>query len=656
MTDNTLPSDSPDRQNAEMESAQFEDIEGNGSFLIPSTDGPLGKVIYVLAVLTALLAILQVMRLPFTRVRYDNFHLALAILLFALVELYRRGDPRTWDRRQRATMLAFGLLMATGFAATVYIELNFKALQTSFIGYTAFQTVLGAILILSAFTAMYWAYGWMITAVAVSALLYARYGRLLPGLLNHAGKEWGEIVSLTVLQVNSGVYHILFHIGATWIFVFLIWAGIVEEMGGLQTFFDIGFLIGSRFKSGIAQTAVVSSMIMGSISGSPMANSIVTGSFTIPLMKERGIAPKTAAAVESIASTGGMVLPPVMGSVAFLMTTFLNVSYGHIIVVAAIPAILFYIAVALAVHLIIIDLDVDAMIDREVEPRQVASNFLPILVSLVVLVYLLLVVEYSPGVAGVWTMVTLVATEGVKQLLVSDNKLESVAETAQMTFDGLRTGTVRMVPISVTLAAIGVLITAFTMTGIGYRLSTSVVSVAGGNVVILLVLVMVSSILLGMGMPTVAAYLLTITLIAPAMVQVGFKPITAHFFVFYYAMLASVTPPIALVNAVTCKIADADFLDVSVESLKIGLPLFLLPWVFAFNESLLILDGVDTLIAFVMTLVGYLVLTFGLNGGRSTFQIGSVTATRGGRLATRFALVGGGLLLVFLPALPGISG
>lgn len=630
----------------EIDPSNLGDMDEGTSFGVPSTDTLLGKAIYVGAVFTALLMMWQIMELPFTRVRYDNFHLLLVLLLFALIEVHHKGDPRSWSRRAKLGIGAFLVVMAAGIGVTLFVEANFHALQTEYVGYSNLESVIGGILIIATIVALYRAYGWMITAVAVISILYARYGFVLPGIFHHVGKSWKEIVALNVLQVNSGVYHLLFDIGATWIFVFIVWAGIVEELEGLETFFELGFMIGNRFKSGIAQTAVVSSMIMGSISGSPMANSVVTGSFTIPLMKKRGLAPKTAAAIESVASTGGMVLPPVMGTVAFLMTTFLNVSYGHIILVAALPAVLFYVAVALSVHLITVRLGLDISLDADIKPRETIKNFLPILASLIVLIYLLLGPEFSPGVAGVWTIISLVIAEFVKRLVLAEDRIASFVGLGKSVFDGLRTGTVRMVPISVTLAAIGVLITSFTVTGIGYRLSTGVVGASGGNIIILLALVMVTSIFLGMGMPTVAAYLLTISLIAPAMVQVGFEQITAHFFVFYFAMLASITPPIALVPAVTCKIADADFLDVALESIKLGLPLFLLPWVFAFNQSLLVLDGLNTVVAFLTTLIGYIILTLGLHGG--------LDLLRGNRgAATRVALFIGGLVIVFLPAFIG---
>ena len=444
------------------------------------------------------------------------------------------------------------------------------------------------------------------------------------------------------------MYQLLVSLVATWVFVFVIWAGLVEEYGGLETFFDVGVLVAKRVKSGVAQTAVVTSMIMGSVNGSPMANAVVTGSFTIPLMKEQGFSSRTAAAVESAASTGGMVLPPVMGTVAFLMANFLDVSYGHIVAVAALPAILFYVAVALSVHLISPDTDADLSIEREVDTQQTLWSLLPAAVSSLVSIYLLLVVQLSPGLAGVWTIASLVVTQfatvivdaGVRsERALTGSPWEFVVETAQ----GLRTGSVRIVPITLAVAGIGVIISTFTLTNLGFRLSLGLADIAGGNIVILSVLVMLSSIVLGMGMPTVAAYLVTVTLVAPALTEVGVAEITAHFFVFYFAMLASITPPIALTPAVTSRIADADFLRVGISSRVLGLPSFLLPYVFAFNQSILLVDGFDTVVAFVSALVGFVLLIVAIHGRPLDFW------SYGHRRAVRATLAVSGLVVVFVP-------
>lgn len=615
------------------------------STAIPRIDSTVGKVIFGLSLVFGLLGIYYLLERPFQQVKYTNLHVMIALVLFFLVDTYRRGPPHEWDLREKLSVGAFGLAVFAGFVGTVYFHVYFEVLAFERIGRYPFEDlVAGTLIIVGVTYATKRAYGWLITLVVLFTLVFAHYGPQFPGLLNHQGLDWSRIISMATVETQGGVYHLITQIGATWILIFLLWAGIVEEMGGLETFFEIGFLIGQRFKSGIAQTAVVSSMIMGSISGSPMANAAVTGSFTIPLMKERGLSGRDAGAIEAVASTGGMILPPIMGSVAFLMANFLGKSYADIIIIAAIPAILFYAAVALSVHLIVLNSGIDMDVEREVDRRRVAVDIFPILFSVLVLVYLLIWRGYPPGTAGVWTIAALLAADLLKRLAARQDLLPALQGWVVESAKGLRTGAVRMVPITIVLAAMGIIITAFGITGTGYRLSLSIVDVSGGNVVLLLFLVMLSSIVLGMGMPTVAAYLLTITLVAPAMTAVGFERLTAHFFVFYFAMLATLTPPIALGPAVTSQIAESDFIKVALRGVFIGIPLFLLPYIFAFNESLLIFNGMETVMTFLLALAGLTLISYGLH---SSFSL--VNGWR--RRAVKVATLASGIVLVFLPKL-----
>lgn len=633
MTNNTQTA-SPDPNDTELD---------RSASAVPTADTLIGKVIFVLAAVLGLSAVVYLATRPIVQVRYSNLHLGGAILLFLFVQLYRDGDPHEWNRRTWLVNGGLAITLLAGVFATLYIEFFYRALAYERIGrYPFSDRLVGVLLITAVVVATKRAYGWMIALVTVFTILFAHFGPQLPGLLNHQGLGWNRIITMTTVEFN-GVYHLILQIGATWIFVFIIWAGIVEEFGGLDTFIDIGFVIGQKFRSGVAQTAVVASMIMGSISGSPAANIAVTGSFTIPLMKERGLRPDVAAAIESVASTGGMVLPPVMGSVAFLMANFLSYTYAEIILIAALPALLYYAAVLLSVHLIVLKSDVDTEVKRVLDVNQIGKDIVPIAVSILTLVYLLLVPELPPGIAGVYTIGTLVAAELGKRLYWGSRQVDTVRDVAVDVVRGLRTGAIRMAPLTVTLAAMGIIISAFSITGTGYRLSLSIVEVSGGNTVLLLFLVMISAIVLGMGMPTVAAYLLTITLVAPAMTQVGFETITAHFFVFYFAMLAALTPPVALSAAVASQIAEAKFFDVAVQSMILGIPLFLLPYVFALNEALLTLSGAQTAITFLTALVGYVLLVLGLQGNRSTL--------RGRGVFVRVSLFGLGLVFVFLPYL-----
>jgi TRAP transporter 4TM/12TM fusion protein len=611
---------------------------------LPSRETRLGKLIYVLGVIIAAGNIVFLYFRPMLASKYTNLHLMGAFLVFFLLSVYEHRPISEWGLRKRVIMSLFGLGTLAGLVGTGYVHVMHDVLSYERYGsYLLPDYVAAALLVVAVLIATQRAYGWIIASVGIAALLFAKFGPYFPSLLNHAGMTNQRILEIAALNF-TGVYHTILQIGATWIFVFVIWAGIVEAFGGLDSFMDIGFLVGKRFKSGIAQTAVVSSMIMGSISGSPMANIVVTGSFTIPMMKDRGLDSNTAAAIETVASTGGMILPPIMGSVAFLMVSFLGVSYGHIILAGALPAILFYASIVVSVHILVLKSDIDMSVDRDIDTQQTAKYFTPVLLSVLVLIYLLIIVRLGPGLAGVYTIATLVAGVFVRDMLTSEGWVDPAAEFARKLLQGLARGTVRMVPLTMALAVMGLIISTFNITGVGFRIALSIVDFSGGSILILLGLVMISSIIMGMGMPTPAAYLLTIALVAPAMVEVGFADITAHFFVFYFAMLAAITPPIALGAAVAANVAGGDFLTVAMKSMKLGLPLFLLPFVFAAHESLLQLSGIDTVIAFGVTMVGFLFLTLALHGGFA-FLEGRVPRLK------RVAIGGAGIAIVFIPGI-----
>jgi len=582
---------------------------------IPDPDTSLTKVIYAVSLSYSLLAIYYIRNNPFTADKYVTYHLLFTFLLFTLVEIYHTKD-RGWNGlRDKVEVASLTGLTAGAFFDFIYIISNYDELAFGrFRGYPAHEIAIGVIIILAALISMYRAYGLIIASVAIFAILYALYGPIFPSIFEHSGIEPRRLVTFVTLEFEAGVYGLIVRIGATWIFIFLIWAGLVESYGGIETFINIGFFVGSKFRSGVPQTAIVSSMIMGSISGSPMANSVVTGSFTIPMMKERGLSAKHAGSIEAVASTGGMILPPVMGAVAFLMASFLGVSYGYIIVAAALPALLFYISLAFSIHLMTISNQVEASITKQVNKTQIVIDAVPILASVIGLVYFLVILRLTPDIGGLYTIVVLIVAEATKRIFVGGSPIKVAKLFISDTVDGIRTGGIRMLPIAIVLAGIGILISSFSRTGLGFRLSSAIITVSAGVIVVLLILVLLTSLFLGLGMPTVAAYLLVISLVAPALVDAGFAEITAHFFVFYYAMLASITPPIALTCAVTCKIAEENFLTVALESVKLGLPLFLLPLLFTYNESLLLLDGVVTAVVFVIVLSGLLTVSYGLYG------------------------------------------
>lgn len=614
----------------------------------PKLDTLHDKFIVAFGMLASLSCLYFLWQRPLTTVEYTNLYLGLMFSSYLLLELYKAGPVESWDARKRIQMSVFVVAILAGLLGIAYVQVFYEALAFERFGlFTRVDRIAGGLIVLATLVASFRAFGRIITGLVVFAMILTVYGPHFPGLFEHAGMEWAQYIENITVQF-AGVYHTISVIGATWIFVFLIWAGIIEEMDFLEVLFDIGFLFGSLMKSGVAQTAVVASMLMGSITGSPMANIAVTGSFTIPLMKERGLVGRVAGGIESVASTGGMVMPPIMGSVAFIMANFLGISYGDVIISAALPALLFYAATIVSVHLIVLREPMDLDVKREIDRDGIVKKGIPMLLSLVGLVYLLVVLRYPPGIAGFYAIGIIIAAQAAILVLFEEERVAALRNLGKQVLQGLVTGALRMAPLAIILAAMGVLITSVNYTGIGFRLSLSIVNISGGSVLVLLGLVMLASIVLGMGMPTVAAYLITVTLIAPAMVEFGFQPITAHFFVFYFAMIATITPPIALGPAIASQIAEADFIQTAVTAMKIGTPLFILPYVFAFNEELLVIDGMSTVTTFAVTLVGFGILSYALHA--------PVLKSRGPLVSSVFrsGAFAVGLVMIFFTQLAGM--
>ncbi|RQG95442.1 TRAP transporter permease [Natrarchaeobius chitinivorans] len=623
-----------------MNTVEKEYVDQESDRYSPSLETLTDKLIFAVGVFTGTLCIYFLYTRPVTEVEYTNAYIGLMFVLYFLLEAYRVPSVDNWSYKTWAKNVVFVVAMIAGIAGILYVQVMYDALAYErFAIYTTADTLAGAGILFATVVATHRAFGNIITGVVLFVIFFTVYGQYFPGILNHSGDSWTNWVSMTTLEF-TGVYHMISQIGGTWIFIFLLWAGLIEELDFLEVLFDIGFLFGSLVKSGVAQTAVVASMLMGSITGSPMANIAVTGSFTIPLMKERGLSGRLAGAIESCASTGGMVLPPIMGSVAFIMANFLGIPYADIIIAAAIPALLFYGAIMVSVHLIVTNYPSDLNVDREIDRNTIIKKGTPMALSLIALIYMLVELRYPPGISGVYAIAIL----GISQLgvlaVVSDDIVAQFKQFAVQVIRGLVTGSVRMAPLTIILAGMGIVITSFNYTGMGYRISLSIVSLAAGSVILLLVLVMISAIVLGMGMPTVAAYLVTVTLIAPAMVEVGFAEITAHFYVFYFAMLATVTPPIALGPAIASQIAEADFIQTALTAAKISIPLFLLPYIFAFNEELLLIDGWNTAITFVQTMIGFVIICYVLFSSFSRWD-------RPARIGIRSTLFGTAFLILF---------
>jgi len=570
---------------------------------------------------------------------YAAVFLGLCIVTYSLIELQEAAESE--DYRRAALM---GTFTISGVFITVFTYLEFHTLLDG--RGTANELshyVLAVVVIVAVLYLTYDAFGSVFSIVVLASLAYAYFGPQFPGIFSHTGMSGTRILEVTVLNI-SGIYGRLTEVGATMVAPFLLFAGLIKGFGGFGVILGFSFWIGKYFRTGIAQVAVIMSMSIGSISGSAAANTSISGSFTIPMMKQSGIRSDRAAAIESVASSGGQILPPVMGVAAFLMADLLSLPIITIFIAALVPALVFYIVVANGVRWAALkDLKEGESLQVEQEKEdadlsdndmvKIVPNMSPLLfgtqflIAIGYLFYALGVQRLPVLVAGNRTVVLAVIL-GIVYVTVDQvyfaDKHEGVVPTIKEIYSlvefGMLDAAKTTAGIMIIIASIGAVIDILLTTGFPTMLSLFLTDLAGDSLFLLLVITMISAILLGLGMPTPAAYLIVAILLAPTLVQYGDIPeINAHFFVFYYAILSAITPPIAVGIIIASSIAKANFWRTCVEALAIAIPLFILPFSFVYYPQIITMTASGYLTAFLyggVVLLALVIISFGLNAAK----------------------------------------
>lgn len=507
-----------------------------------------------------------------------------------------------------------------------FIVVNFQAIAESAGFYGRTEVVLATIMIAALLFATWLAFGPALPLIAVAFILYALYGREMPDILSHRGLKWNSLMAGNYLT-TKGVLGVPLGVVADVVLYFLIFSSFLAATGASDTFVRLSQLLVGRMRGGPAKIAVVGSGLLGSISGSAVANVAASGTFTIPMMKRVGYAPHFAGAVEAVASSGSQLMPPVMGAAVFIMADMLQVGYGTIILAALFPALIYYINLFL-----VVDLEAGKMNLRGLDAfegdktRQLLKDSGYLLAPLVVL-FGMVMLQYSPRYAALLSLLLLLALN----LLQPRHRL-GLRELLRALIDGMTS----VAPVAVAVAVAGIVVGVVEVTGLGLNLTTIMARAAENSLLLLLVLTMVSSIVLGMGLPTVACYIILALIIAPVMVRLGIPPIAAHMFVFYFGTLSAITPPVALGSFTAAGIAGAPPLQTSVTSLKIALPAFLMPYIFVFQPGLLFQGDVTALLLplanAALAVVGLSAATVGYFRGpvglvrRAMFLIGALMA------------------------------
>ncbi|PLA13079.1 TRAP transporter permease [Corynebacterium riegelii] len=499
------------------------------------------------------------------------------------------------------------ILILLSISTAVYVYLNYDDIVRRAGVATMWDVIMAAVLVLLVLEAARRISGWALPILGVLFVLYAVFGREIPGMFRHRGYSWDATFNFLYLT-TEGIYGTAIGVAASYIFLFVLFGAVLQKSGMGQFFNDIALALAGQSRGGPAKVAVVASGFLGSINGAAVANVVTTGAFTIPLMKRVGYKPVFAGAVEASASVGGQILPPIMGAAAFIMAETLGMPYRDIAIAALIPALLYYLGVIAQVHL---RATRDGLkgISRENLPAVggVLKERGHLMIPLLFLIYMLF---FTGRTILLSALLTILVTAVVAQLRKTTRM--SIQDMVDALADGAKTS----VSVSIACAAVGVIVGVVTLTGFGVKLANAIVTIGAGNLLFSLILTMIACIILGMGLPSIPTYIITATMAAPALGQLGVEPLVAHLFVFYFGLFANITPPVALASFAAAGLSGADPVKTGFQSMRLSLAGYIIPFIFVFNPAMLLQDvtaGQAILVAITGT-VGVLLLSVAVEG------------------------------------------
>ena len=499
------------------------------------------------------------------------------------------------------------ILILLSISTAVYVYLNYDDIVRRAGVATMWDVIMAAVLVLLVLEAARRISGWALPILGVLFVLYAGFGRAIPGMFRHRGYSWDATFNFLYLT-TEGIYGTAIGVAASYIFLFVLFGAVLQKSGMGQFFNDIALALAGQSRGGPAKVAVVASGFLGSINGAAVANVVTTGAFTIPLMKRVGYKPVFAGAVEASASVGGQILPPIMGAAAFIMAETLGMPYRDIAIAALIPALLYYLGVIAQVHL---RATRDGLkgISRENLPAvgEVLKERGHLMIPLLFLIYMLF---FTGRTILLSALLTILVTAVVAQLR------KTTRMSIQDMIDALADGAKTSVSVSIACAAVGVIVGVVTLTGFGVKLANAIVTIGAGNLLFSLILTMIACIILGMGLPSIPTYIITATMAAPALGQLGVEPLVAHLFVFYFGLFANITPPVALASFAAAGLSGADPVKTGFQSMRLSLAGYIIPFIFVFNLAMLLQDvnaGQAILVAITGT-VGVLLLSVAVEG------------------------------------------
>lgn len=559
-------------------------------------------------------------------------HLSLAIIL-----VYLHAATRAQESGNRFSVLALLALAVLGLCTAGYQVVFYDAVVSRYGAMTNAEIIVAAVAVVVLLDATRRTIGWSMVILALVFLAYAFWGNLLWGDIAHRGYDLKRVLGQVFLG-SDGIFGTPLGVSATFVVLIVILGALLEGTGASGVLMDIAVAMTGRSRGGPAKAAVVGSSLMGMISGTAVANVLTTGTISIPLMRKSGYKAHVAGAIEAVASTGGQLMPPIMGAAAFLMADIIETPYTDIARAAIIPAALFYLAVFAAVHLEAVKSGLKPMDPSEMpDAKKSLIQGGHVLLAIPAFVGFLMV-GYSVMFSSLWAIYVLMVLSCLRRgTWLTPRRLLAVCKA---TGDAV-------LPVALATATAGIIIAVVTLTGIGLKFSSLIVTISGANLFLALVLTMLSSLVLGMGLPTAAAYILVATLAAPALVNLGVDLLAAHMFVFYSAMLSAITPPVALAAFAAAAISGENPMRIAVVSVKFGIVAFVIPYFFVLDIRLLGVGDFSTLIV----PVGSAALgTVALAGGAQAWMVRPLGPV------LRVILFAGAMMLIFPGTATDIAG
>jgi len=542
-------------------------------------------------------------------------------IIFSIFQLYTAGAGTLTAMLQRTVHLTFVLVLiflaypssqrykwlrhfdyifaVASVSSGIYIMLTYRDLLMRVGAPNTTDFILGSILIILILEGTRRTTGWALTVVAICALVYSFVGNLIPGVFGHRGYSLERVINHLYLT-TEGIFGVTLGVAATYVVLFILFGAFLQKSGGAQVFMDLAYALAGRARGGPAKVAVIASSLMGTINGSPVANVVTTGTFTIPLMKKIGYKPEVAASIEAVASSGGAIMPPVMGAGAFIMAEFTGIPYSQIVLAAAIPALLYFLGVFFSVDFEACKYNMKGLPKEELPHLwPTIKKGLSLFIPLGILLYLLLGPMVSPMRAAFWSIVSIIV---FNLLLGGENRF-----TFKTFLEALESGAKGTLMVSVACTAAGIVVGVVTLTGVGLAFTNLLLEIAGQWLMIALVTTMVGTIIIGMGLPPAASYIVVSAMAAPALVKVGLTPLVANLFIFYFTAFAPITPPVALGAYAGSGIAGSDPLKTAFTAFRIGIAGFIVPFMFVYGPGLVAQAGTsEILISMVSAGIGVL--------------------------------------------------